>query len=309
MVKHLVSLSDLSKDEILRIINNAFLIKKRWYDYIDRKPLINKNIALVFELPSTRTRISFEVAGKCLGANTYFIKFDELQLARGESISDTCNIFSDFFDAIVMRVLKHEILLEFAKYLRIPVINALTIMYHPTQALTDIMTIFEVKGFRSDLRIAYVGDGYNNVCHSLILICSKLGLEMNVASPKGYEPAQEVLNLAQEYAKESGAKIKVYNNPIDAVQNADVIYTDVFISMGREEEKEKRLRDFSGWQVNKELVRYAKPDYIFMHCLPAHRGEEVAPEIIDDPKHSVIWLQAKNKLFIASALYLYLLRI
>ncbi len=244
-----------------------------------------------------------------MGANVIFLRYDELQVKRGELLEDTARIISDLVDLIVIRMRDHDKLMSFAKYSKVPVINALTMMYHPTQALTDIMTILEIKGKLKGLKIAYVGDGYNNVCHSLILICSKLGLNLWVASPKGYEPCKDVIERALSYAMKSNANIIITNNPISAVKDANVIYTDVFVSMGRESERDKRLRDFQGWQVNKRLVKYAKDDYIFMHCLPAHRGEEVSSDVIDDEKHSVVWIQAKNKLYVVSILMMKLLNI
>jgi len=207
-------------------------------------------------------------------------------------------------DLIVARVKDHKRLVELAEHSRVPVINALTNMHHPTQALTDLVTILEVKGKLRGVELAYIGDGFNNVCHSLLIACSKVGINIRIATPRGYEPSEDVVKRAIEYSKESGSKIIILNDPVKAVKGADVVYTDVFVSMGRESEKERRLRDFSGWQVNKELIKYAKEDYVFMHCLPAHRGEEVTSEVIDDKKHSVVWTQAKNKLYVAATLLL-----
>ena len=300
--RSLLSLQEFSKDEIAFILKLSMEYKALVKANVALNSLKNKCIGLFFALPSTRTRVSFEVAISKLGGYPVYMRLEELQLIRGETLADTARVLSRYLNAIVARVPKHESLEELAKYSSIPVINALTDMFHPCQALADLLTILEKKGSLKGIKLAYVGDGYNNVCHSLLIACSKVGLNIAVASPKGYEPDAMVVEKALENAKLSGSKVEILNSPIEAVRNADVIYTDVFISMGREKEREKRLKDFQGWQINKEIVRYAKRDYIFMHCLPAHRGEEVAAEIIDDPIHSVIWDQAENRLYAEMAI-------
>ena len=307
-VRKLVTVQDLSVEDIMLILKLAEHYKlhvksSTMYD----KPLTGRIVGLYFELPSTRTRLAFGVATFILGGNVIYLRKDELQLKRGETLEDTIRILSRMLNALVVRVLDHDRLLKIAEYSEIPVINGLTRMYHPTQALTDIFTIREFKGFRRDIKIAYVGDGYNNVCHSLLLACSKVGLNITVACPIGYEPDRKVVKMAEENSEISNCVVDIVHDPIEAVRNADVIYTDVYVSMGTEKEREKRLRDFEGWTITKELLKHAKKDYIFMHCLPAHRGEEVASDILDDPKHSVVWVQAENKLYIAMSLLTLLL--
>ncbi len=300
--RSLLTLQDFSKDEIAFILRLSMEYKILTKANTNLNSLKNKCIGLFFALPSTRTRVSFEVAISKLGGYPIYMRPEELQLIRGETLADTARVLSRYLNAIVARVPKHESLEELARHSSIPVVNALTDMFHPCQALADLLTILEKKGSFKGIKLAYVGDGYNNVCHSLLIACSKIGLNIAVASPKGYEPDERVVEEALENAKLSGSKVEILNSPIEAVRNADVIYTDVFISMGREKEREKRLKDFQGWQINKEIVKYAKRDYIFMHCLPAHRGEEVAAEIIDDPIHSVIWDQAENRLYAEMAI-------
>ena len=301
---YLLTLDILDSSEIYNLIKKSLEIKSEWKEFILRRPIEGKVVLLYFELPSTRTRLSFEVATIRLGGSVIYLREEDLQLTRGELISDTAKILSSMGDLIVARVKKHERLVKLAKHSKIPVVNALTDMYHPTQALTDLMTILEVKGKLRGIELAYVGDGFNNVCHSLLLACSKVGVNIRVASPKGYEPDRTVIERAIRYSAITGSEVVVLNDPVEAVKGADVVYTDVFVSMGRESERDKRMRDFAGWQVNKELVKHAKEDYIFMHCLPAHRGEEVASEVIDDEEHSVVWVQATNKLYVASTLLL-----
>lgn len=296
-----LSLKDYSKYEIELIIKMAEEFKILDKARLLMPKLHGRFVALLFALPSTRTRVSFEVAIAKLGGVPLYLRWEELQLKRGETLADTARVLSRYVDAIVARLPSHELLLELARYADVPVINALTDLFHPCQALADLMTIKEKKGF-SNIKVAYVGDGFNNVCHSLILACTKLGIDIAVATPRGYEPSPQVIEIARKEASLSGSKLELFNTPVKAVKDADVIYTDVFISMGREEERERRIRDFKGWQVNKNLVKYAKPDYIFMHCLPAHRGEEVASDIIDDPIHSVVWDQAENRLYTEIAL-------
>jgi len=304
IIEHLLTLDGLSSSEVYNLIEESLKVKTKWTELVSKNSLKGKVVLLYFELPSTRTRLSFEVAALRLGCGTIYLKEEDLQLTRGESISDTARVLSSMGDLIVARVKDHKRLVELAEHSRVPVINALTNMHHPTQALTDLVTILEVKGKLRGVELAYIGDGFNNVCHSLLIACSKVGINIRIATPRGYEPSEDVVKRAIEYSKESGSKIIILNDPVKAVKGADVVYTDVFVSMGRESEKERRLRDFSGWQVNKELIKYAKEDYVFMHCLPAHRGEEVTSEVIDDKKHSVVWTQAKNKLYVAATLLL-----
>ncbi|MHA1594678.1 MAG: ornithine carbamoyltransferase [Candidatus Baldrarchaeia archaeon] len=296
-----LTLQDYSPEEIQFILQSSFEFKRERAYGEFRKPLRNKTIAMIFQKPSTRTRVSFEVAMYELGGTALYLRWDDLQLRRGELISDTARVLSRYVHGIVARVYDHKDLEELAEFATVPVINALSDLFHPCQALADIMTIIEKKGRLKGVKVAFVGDG-NNVCHSLMIACSKLGADIAVATPKGYEPKEFVIEWTMENASHSGSQVVITNDPIEAVENADVIYTDVFVSMGMEHETEKRKKDFEGWQVNKELVSHAKKDFIFMHCLPAHRGEEVAPEVIDDPVHSVVWDQAENRLHTEKAL-------
>ena len=292
-------------EEILYIIDMAVNFKKKGYP--DNKPLSGKSIALIFEKPSTRTRVSFQVAIAKLGGESIPLSVSEMQLSRGEPISDTMRVLSSYVDAVVARVYKHETLSEMVKYSSIPVINALSDKFHPCQALADMMTIKELKGNIYEVKVAYVGDG-NNVCNSLIQACSLLGARIFVASPKEYQPPEHVVAQAKEWGKRSGGTIELTENPEDAVRDADVIYTDVFVSMGQEEERERRLKVFyPKYKVTEKLMSLAKPDAIFMHCLPAHRGEEVEASVIDGKK-SAVWQQAANRLHTEAALLLYLLQ-
>jgi len=292
-------------EEILYIIDMAINFKKKGYP--DNKPLSGKSIALIFEKPSTRTRVSFQVAIAKLGGESIPLSVSEMQLSRGEPISDTMRVLSSYVDAVVARVYKHETLSEMVKYSSIPVINALSDKFHPCQALADMMTIKELKGNIYEVKVAYVGDG-NNVCNSLIQACSLLGARIFVASPKEYQPPEDVIAQAKEWGKRSGGTIELTENPEDAVRDADVIYTDVFVSMGQEEERERRLKVFyPKYKVTEKLMSLAKPDAIFMHCLPAHRGEEVEASVIDGKK-SAVWQQAANRLHTEAALLLYLLQ-
>jgi len=299
--RDLLSLKDFTREELMYIIETAKMLKERFYAGERIIPVLKgKTLAMIFEKPSTRTRVSFEVAMYQLGGYALYLSRSELQLGRGETIADTARVLSRYVDGIMARVYKHKDLEELAKYASIPVINGLSDMYHPCQALGDMLTILEKKGKLSGLKVAWVGDG-NNVAHSLILASTILGLDIWVATPKGYEPKSEVVKIAEEFASKSGSNIQLTNDPIEAVKGADVIYTDVWISMGQEAEAEARLKAFKNFQVNSELVKYAKQDYIFMHCLPAHRGQEVTDEVIDGP-NSVVWDQAENRLHIQKAI-------
>jgi len=305
MVRHFLDFEGYTAEEILYIIDMAINFKKKGYP--DNKPLSGKSIALIFEKPSTRTRVSFQVAIAKLGGESIPLSVSEMQLSRGEPISDTMRVLSSYVDAVVARVYKHETLSEMVKYSSIPVINALSDKFHPCQALADMMTIKELKGNIYEVKVAYVGDG-NNVCNSLIQACSLLGARIFVASPKEYQPPEDVIAQAKEWGKRSGGTIELTENPEDAVRDADVIYTDVFVSMGQEEERERRLKVFyPKYKVTEKLMSLAKPDAIFMHCLPAHRGEEVEASVIDGKK-SAVWQQAANRLHTEAALLLYLLQ-
>jgi ornithine carbamoyltransferase len=267
----------------------------------EEHPLLKgKTLAMIFEKPSTRTRVSFEVGMWQLGGYALYLSASDLQLGRGETIADTARTLSRYVNGIMARVFAHQTILDLVKYSGVPIINGLSDYTHPCQGLADLFTIYEKKGKLSGLRLAYVGDG-NNVAHSLLYGCSKVGMDITLACPKGYEPDPEVVSKAKEEGKGSGCKVKVTHDPKEAVQNADIVYTDVWASMGQEKEHEKRIKVFKPYQVNIKLVKEAKEDYLFMHCLPAHRGEEVTDEVADS-KNSVIFDQAENRLHAQKAL-------
>jgi ornithine carbamoyltransferase len=257
-------------------------------------------LAMIFEKPSTRTRVSFEVGMWQLGGYALYLSSSDLQLGRGETIGDTSQVLSRYANGIMARVFKHQTILDLIRYSRVPVINGLSDFSHPCQGLADLFTVYEKKGQLSGLKLAYVGDG-NNVAHSLIYGCSKVGMDIALACPKGYEPDSEVVSKAKEEAKRNGCAVKVTNDPKEAVRGADVVYTDVWASMGQEKEHEKRVKIFKPYQVNAQLVKEAKEDYLFMHCLPAHRGEEVTDEIADS-RNSVIFDQAENRMHAQKAI-------
>lgn len=292
--KHFLTLNDFTKEQIEYLIMLGIELKKKLKQGIPYQPLKGKTLGMIFEKSSTRTRVSFEVGMIQLGGHALFLNKNDLQLGRGETIGDTAKALSRYIDGIMMRTDSQEKLNEMAKNATIPVISGLSDIYHPTQAIADFMTIYEYKGKLQGLTLAYVGDG-NNVLNSLLIGGSKLGININVASPKGFEPNEEIVQSAKEEAVKHGADIKITNDPLEAVNQADIIYTDVWVSMGQEEEKELRLKKFADYQVNSQLTKFAKKDYIFMHCLPAHREEEVATEIMDGD-HSVVFDEAENRL-------------
>lgn len=292
--KDLLTLLDYSKEEITEIIQLAVDLKKLTKAGKCPPLLEGKTLGMIFEKHSTRTRISFEVGMKQLGGNGMFMHSRDLQIGRGESVYDTGHVLSGYLDGIMIRANSHEMVKELAEHASIPVINGLTDIFHPCQALADILTIHEVKGNLQGLKLAYVGDG-NNVAHSLMVAAAFMGMHIAIATPKGYEANEEIVQKANEIALVNGGSLFVSNDPLEAVVNADVVYTDVWTSMGQEEETVKRLADFKDYQINDALVANAKADYMFLHCLPAHREEEVATSVIDGP-NSYIFQQAENRL-------------
>jgi len=298
--KSIDSLFHLTQDEIKKILKTSELLKSQLLRGEEHSLLKGKTLAMVFEKPSTRTRVSFEVGMWQLGGYSLYLSAGDLQLGRGETIADTARTLSRYVNGIMARVIAHQTILDLVKYSRVPVINGLSDFTHPCQALADLFTIYEKKGRLSGLKLAYIGDG-NNVAHSLILGCSKMGMDITLACPKGYEPNPEVVSKGKEEGKKSGGQVKVTNDPREAARRADIIYTDVWASMGQEKEHEKRVKIFKPYQVHKKLVKEAKEDYLFMHCLPAHRGEEVTDEVADS-KNSVIFDQAENRLHTQKAL-------
>ncbi len=301
--RHLLTVADYTKEEILFILETAKVLKERYLAGERIIPLLpGRHLAMIFEKPSTRTRVSFETAMRELGGDALYLGWRDLQLGRGETIEDTARVLSRYVDGIMARVYEQEKLERLAKYSRVPVINGLSDLLHPCQALTDVYTIFEKKG--SDLRklkIVFVGDGGDNVLHSLMLTIGILGGKIIISSPKGYDPDPRIVKLFEEKAVPNGGEFEIMRDPVEAVKGADVVYTDVWVSMGQEKEREKRIKDLEPYRVTVELMKYAKPDAVFMHCLPAHRGEEVVDEVIDG-KWSVVWDQAENRKHVQKAI-------
>lgn len=293
--KDFLKLSDYQTSEILYLLESAKELKKLQKQGTPHPCLSGKVLGMIFEKSSTRTRVSFEVGMLQLGGHAIFLSPRDIQLGRGESIHDTAKVLSRYVDALMIRTFSHESIEEFAHYSSVPVINGLTDPHHPVQVMADLLTILEHKGKLSGLKLCYIGDGNNNVAHSLIEGAAKVGMHICVASPEGYQPKQEIVAGAIEAAKAAGGSISIVSDPVEAIKDADVVVTDVWTSMGQEEEQQKRMQAFKSFQVNKELCNYAKSDYIFLHCLPAHRGEEVTADIIDGP-HSVVFDEAENRL-------------
>jgi ornithine carbamoyltransferase len=292
--KDVLTLQDFSADEFWSFFQKCNRLKKR-NGLSLRQSLKGKTLAMIFEIPSTRTRISFEVAMRQLGGDVIILDWNNLQLSRGETLEDTARTLDLYIDIVVARVTRHEYLERLADSAEIPIVNGMSDRFHPCQALSDIFSIWEKKGEIQGLRLAWVGDG-NNVCSSLILGCSRLGIDMVVACPKGYEPEKTILLGGKKNAKESGSKIELVRDPKIAATDADIIYTDTFVSTGKESEREDRQEVFlPRYQVTQQILELAKEDVIFMHCLPAHRGEEVTHEVLDGPK-SIVWDQAENRL-------------
>lgn len=296
--RHFLTLLDLSKDELNKLIARAIELKSMRIAGDDYEPFKNRVLAMIFEKSSTRTRVSFETAMIQGGGAAIFLSPHETQLGRGEPVEDTARVISRMVDCIVIRTFAHEKLERFAEYAQVPVINALTDMYHPCQLLADIQTYIELRGPIQGKKVAWVGDG-NNMCHSYMLAARQFEFSLAVATPAGYEPNTALLANTKDY-------VTVYTEPAEAVQDADLVSTDVWASMGQEEQKTKRLQVFEPYRVNSMLMSLAKSDALFMHCLPAHRGEEVSAHVIDGPQ-SVVWQQAENRLHSQKALLEFLL--
>lgn len=303
MKKDLISIKDLSSQEITEIFSLTDELKKNKLKFASL--LKGKSLALIFQKPSNRTRVSFEVGMYQLGGNSIYLSPGEINLGVRESIKDVAKTLSRFVDAIVLRTFEHKNCLEMAKASGVPVINGLSDFSHPCQALADLYTIKERFKNLKNVTLAYVGDG-NNVCNSLLFICAKLGVNMNIGVPKGYEPDRVVLDESQDTAKKNNASIKLFNNAFDAVKNADVIYTDVWVSMGQEEEAKARKEIFKEFQVNADLVKSANKNALIMHCLPAHRGEEITDDVLDSG-NSVVFDQAENRMHVQKAILIKLL--
>jgi ornithine carbamoyltransferase len=303
MPRNFLSIDDLSPSELAELLDLAEKVKAQPADYAGK--LAGLSVAVIFEKPSTRTRVSFEVGIAELGAHPVVLSSSDLQLGRGETIEDTGRVLSRYVDAIVLRTFGQERLEGLARTATVPIVNALSDFEHPCQALADLLTIQEQKGRLAGLTLTYVGDG-NNVAHSLLLGGAKVGMQVRVATPPGYEPIPQVVQRAQEIGEETGGGAMVTNDPVAATAGADVLYTDVWASMGQEGEAVERTLVFQAYSLDQAAVERAHPDVIVLHCLPAHRGQEITDEVIDGP-HSVVWDQAENRLHSQKALLLRLL--
>jgi ornithine carbamoyltransferase len=298
--KSLIEIQHLTLEEIYQIFDLSRSLKEE--RLIGKKHLVleGKKLGMIFSKPSTRTRVSFEVGIFELGGVGLYFNQNDLQLKKSESVSDTAKVLSRYLDGIMIRTFDHQDVIDLSKYGSIPVINGLTDLHHPCQVLTDLFTILEKKRKLQGLKLAYIGDG-NNMAHSLLHGCSKVGMDIAIASPSGYKPLDFIVKESQLNAKYMSSKIEILDDPVAAVKDADIIYTDVWASMGQEKEAEDRKKKFAGFQVNPQLIKNAKDDYIFMHCLPAHRGDEVVDEICDSP-NSVIFDEAENRLHVQKAI-------
>ncbi len=294
MNKDLLAISDLTTTDIAEILKQSARLKELQKKGKTHHPLAGKSLGMIFEKSSTRTRVSFEVGMYQLGGQALFLSSNDLQIGRGEPVSDTAKTLSRYVDGIMIRTFAQATVEELARHASIPVINGLSDLHHPCQALADLFTIQEKRGSLKGLRFAYVGDG-NNMAHSLIEACVKTGMHCMLACPPGYEPDAAIMQAASREADRNGSELKVSNDPLKAVKNADVVYTDVWASMGQESEHAKRVNAFRGFQVDAKLIREASPQALVMHCLPAHRGEEIAAEVIDGPQ-SIVFDQAENRL-------------
>jgi len=299
-MKHLISIHDLEKSDMEQIFKMSETLKKQMKEGLQHHILQGKTLGMIFTKSSTRTRVSFEVGMYQLGGYPLFLSANDIQLGRGESIYDTAKVLSRYIDGIMIRTFKQSDVEDLAKYGSVPVINGLTDLMHPCQILTDLFTVYEQKHKLEGLKLAYVGDG-NNVANSLLHGCAKVGMDITVASPKGFECNKQIVEEAKEDARKSGSKIVLTEDSEEAVCNADVVYTDTWVSMGQEAEKEQRINTFMPYQVNKELFSKAKEDAMFLHCLPAYRKYEVTSEIIDGPQ-SYVFDEAENRMHVQKAI-------
>lgn len=303
--KDFLDFTELDETACQELITKAISLKAV-HKEASANPLKGKSVALIFFKPSTRTRVSFEIGVQQLGANAIYLSGSDMQLGRGESISDTAKVLSRYADGIVIRSYSHAEVVELAEEASIPVINALTDEHHPCQALADLMTIYEKKGKLKGLKLAYIGDG-NNVANSLLIACSTMGMDIVAACPEGYEPDEGALRIAEANAVNQSSSVEVVRDPMEAAKDADILYTDVWVSMGQDEETERRKKAFAGYMIDTKVAAVGRPDHLIMHCLPAHRGEEIAAEIVDGP-HSAVFDQAENRLHAQKALLLDLLK-
>ncbi|HEF5308034.1 TPA: ornithine carbamoyltransferase [Campylobacter jejuni] len=299
-MKHFLTLRDFSKEEILSLVNHASELKKE-----PKKLLQDKTLAMIFEKNSTRTRMAFELAITELGGKALFLNSNDLQLSRGEPVKDTARVIGAMVDFVMMRVNKHETLLEFARYSKAPVINALSELYHPTQVLGDLLTIKEWNKMQNGIaKVAFIGDS-NNMCNSWLIAAAILGFEFSIAIPKNYKISPEIWEFAMKQALISGAKISLSHDKFEALKDKDVVITDTWVSMGEENEKERKIKEFEGFMIDEKAMSVANKDAILLHCLPAYRGYEVSEEIFE--KHAdVIFEEARNRLYVVKALLCFL---
>ncbi|EIA5266387.1 ornithine carbamoyltransferase [Campylobacter jejuni] len=299
-MKHFLTLRDFSKEEILSLVNHASELKKE-----SKKLLQDKTLAMIFEKNSTRTRMAFELAITELGGKALFLSSNDLQLSRGEPVKDTARVIGAMVDFVMMRVNKHETLLEFARYSKAPVINALSELYHPTQVLGDLLTIKEWNKMQNGIaKVAFIGDS-NNMCNSWLIAAAILGFEISIAMPKNYKISPEIWEFAMKQALISGVKISLSHDKFEALKDKDVVITDTWVSMGEENEKERKIKEFEGFMIDEKAMSVANKDAILLHCLPAYRGYEVSEEIFE--KHAdVIFEEARNRLYVVKALLCFL---
>jgi len=304
--RHFTRVADWSGAELVRVLDLADELKALQQRREEHHLLPGRTLGMIFQKPSTRTRVSFEVGIFQLGGTGLYLSAGDLQLGRGETLKDTATVLSRYLDAIMIRTFAQDDVEELARHASIPVINGLTDSSHPCQALADVMTIRERLGRLEGVTTVYLGDG-NNVCASLMVAAAKLGMNFRAATPNGYEPAAEVVEIAREAATETGATIELFDDPREAAAGADVLYTDVWTSMGQEEERERRLRDLDGFGIDETLVRLAADGAIVLHCLPAHYGEEITEDVLYGPQ-SAVWDQAENRLHAQKALMALVIR-
>ncbi len=298
--RHFLTLLDLSPSELHQLIDDAIRLKQEHKQGQGKTPLKDKVLGKIFEKSSTRTRVSFEAGMIQLGGGSIFLSPNDTQLGRGEPVEDSARVLSRMVDAVMIRTFDHATIERFAQYSNVPVINALTDSYHPCQLLADVQTYVEHRGSVQGKTVAWVGDG-NNMCHSYINAARQWDFQLKIACPKGFEPDAALVAANKD-------RVQVFHSPSDAVRDADWVGTDVWASMGQESEQQERIREFAGFQVNHELMSHAKSDAVFMHCLPAHRGEEVSAELMDDEKYTIVWDEAENRLHAQKALLLFLMQ-
>ncbi len=304
-MRHFLSLADHTPDELNELIDLALDLKSAWREGGNKPLLANKVLAMVFQKPSLRTRVSFDMAMRHLGGDALYLSPAEIGLGKRESIADVSRVLSGYVDIIMARVFEHDHILELAKYASVPVINGLSDFNHPCQAMADVLTIREHFGRLKDLNVTFLGDG-NNVAVSLMFACAKLGMHFTLSAPDGYQISNPVIRSAASFASDTGGSIQTIIDPREAIKDAQVVYTDTWVSMGQEEETKKRQTIFPPYQVNDELLAGADPGCIVMHCLPAHRGEEITDSVADG-KHSVLFQQAENRMHAQKAILVHLL--